>query len=85
MNKRRIALAALAAAFVCGQQAHAQGYPNKPIRFIVPLATGGTTDILARVLGARLTELLGQSVVADNRTGAGGNIGNELAAKSAPS
>ena len=78
--------AAVAATLAClsAAGAHAQAYPNKPIRLIVPLATGGTTDILARLFAGRMSELLGQSIIVDNRTGAGGNIGNELAAKSPP-
>ncbi|HTS21999.1 MAG TPA: tripartite tricarboxylate transporter substrate binding protein [Casimicrobiaceae bacterium] len=64
--------------------ASAQPYPNKPIRLVVPFPPAGTTDILAREVGQRLTEVLGQSVVIDNRPGAGGNIGSDLVAKSAP-
>jgi tripartite-type tricarboxylate transporter receptor subunit TctC len=60
---------------------HAQNYPVKPIRLIVPLAAGSTADILARVVGDKLSKNLGQQVLIDNRPGAGGNIGAELAAK----
>ena len=60
------------------------GYPVKPIRLIVPLAPGGPSDILARAMAQSLTESLKQSVVVDNRTGAGGTIGTDLAAKSPP-
>jgi tripartite-type tricarboxylate transporter receptor subunit TctC len=64
---------------VCGQQ-----YPAKPVRIIVPFAPGGATDIVTRLLAQKLTEAWGQQIVVDNRAGAGGNIGGELAAKSPP-
>ncbi len=59
-------------------------YPSKPIRLIVSFAVGGPTDIVARVMGAKMSELLGQQVVVDNRPGAGGNLGADVVAKSAP-
>ena len=65
--------------------AHAQApYPSKPIRLIVPYAPGGSTDVILRILGARMTENLGQQVVIDNRPGAASTIGLEIVAKSAP-
>lgn len=64
--------------------ARAQAYPAKPIRLIVPFAAGGTTDVLARIVAQNLSSLIGQQVVADNRAGASGNIGTDLAAKAAP-
>jgi tripartite-type tricarboxylate transporter receptor subunit TctC len=80
----KLVLAGLTAAVVAlaPQFAAAQRYPEKSIRFIAPYAPGGSTDLLTRTLAVKLTESLGQSVVADNRPGAGGNIGADIAAKS---
>lgn len=64
--------------------AMAAEYPTRPIRMIVPFAPGGGSDVTARILGAKLSERLRQQVVIDNRTGAGGAIGTEIAAKAAP-
>lgn len=64
--------------------AHAQGWPAKPIRFIVPFPAGGATDVLTRTVAPKLAEALGQQVVVDNRAGAGGMIGVDLAAKAPP-
>jgi tripartite-type tricarboxylate transporter receptor subunit TctC len=64
--------------------AGAADWPTKPVRLIVPLTAGGPTDILARIIGAPLGASLGQQVIVDNRPGAGGNIGADLAAKSPP-
>jgi len=63
---------------------HAQTYPAKPVRIIVPFAPGGATDIVTRLLAQKLTEAWGQQILVDNRAGAGGNIGGELAAKAPP-
>jgi len=86
-NKRRgaicrICFAALGATATL--PAMAQPYPAKPVRFIVPFAPSGGTDLLARAIGVRLTDVLGQPVVVDNRGGAGGAIGADLAAKAVP-
>ena len=62
--------------------AHAQNYPTKTVRLVVPLVAGGPTDLLARLIAQPLGERLGQQVIVDNRPGAGGNIGAELVAKS---
>ena len=61
---------------------HAQKYPDRPIRFVVPFPPGGGNDILARAIHQKLGDLLGQPVVIDNRPGAGGNIGTDNVAKS---
>ena len=87
---RRFALGSIASAVVLGAgllggtSALAQANPTKPVTIIVPFAAGGTTDILARIIGQALTAELGQSVVVDNRAGAGGNIGGQAAAKATP-
>jgi len=75
---------AAAAIALVSYSALAQRYPEKTIRFIAPYAPGGSTDLLTRSLAQKLTEYLGQTVVADNRPGAGGNVGAEIAAKAAP-
>ena len=77
------ALAALSGGWA-SPDASAQDYPTRSVRLIIPFAPGGSNDILGRMIGARLSETLGQQVVIDNRGGAGGSIGVELAAKSPP-
>ena len=62
--------------------AHAQGFPNKPVKLVVPYPPGGPTDIVARVVGQKLSEQTGQQFIVDNRAGAGGNIGAEAVARS---
>jgi tripartite-type tricarboxylate transporter receptor subunit TctC len=74
--------AAFGAALCAG--ALAQSYPVKPIRIVVPYAPGGAVDIVARAVGQDLTKRLGQSVLVENRTGAGGNVGSDAVAKAAP-
>ena len=70
--------------FAVSTLTQAQTWPNKPIRYIVPFAAGGTTDLLGRMIGAKLAEALGQPVVVENRPGAAGSLGVEMLAKSAP-
>jgi tripartite-type tricarboxylate transporter receptor subunit TctC len=77
-----ICAAALTGAFAAGT--HAQTYPAKTVRMIVPFAPGGNTDIIARVFAPKMAEALGQQVIIDNRGGAGSTIGTEIAAKSPP-
>ena len=66
---------------VAGSNALAQAWPARPVRLIVPFAAGGTTDVVARVLGQKLAELWGQAVLVENRSGAGGNLGADAVAK----
>lgn len=63
---------------------HSQPYPTRPIRLVVPYPPGGGTDIIARIVGQKLTENLGQQIIVDNRGGAGGTIGTDIVAKSVP-
>jgi tripartite-type tricarboxylate transporter receptor subunit TctC len=74
----------LAAGLLPLASAHAQKYPERPIRLIVPFSPGGTSDLLARVVGQRLGDGLGTTVVVDNRGGAGGTLGAALGAQAAP-
>jgi tripartite-type tricarboxylate transporter receptor subunit TctC len=77
----------IGASMVClvlASAAHAQTYPAKPIRYVVPQAPGGSSDTLARVVAPRLSEALGQPVAVDNRPGATGMIGSEIVARAAP-
>ena len=78
---RTLRAAAALIGLICTALAQAQAWPVKPVRMILAFPPGGPTDIVARVLGAKLTEQLGQQVLVDNKPGAGGNIGAELAAK----
>src|SRR3954463_16383995 len=59
-------------------------YPSRPVRIIVPFPAGGGVDLVNRILSPRLSEILGQQIVIDNRAGAGGNVGADVAAKSTP-
>ncbi len=73
----------LGALAIAGGAAHAQGYPSKPVRIIVPFAPGGPADLLPRLIGPKLTESWGQPVVIENKPGAAGNIGMDQGAKAA--
>lgn len=83
MNLRRTLLAAMAGS-VLALPAFAQNYPVRPVKMVVPFAAGTTTDAVGRVFAEGLAKTLGQAVVVENKAGAGGNIGSDLAAKSQP-
>ncbi len=74
----------LAAVLACASLAQAQDYPTRPIRLLTPAAPGGTTDLLARLFGAKLSESFGQQVIVDNRASASGVIAGEITAKAPP-
>ena len=74
--------AALIGALATSHHAHSQEWPSKPVRIVVPYSAGGTSDVLARLMGQRLSEAWGQPVVVENRAGANGNVGSDVVAKS---
>jgi tripartite-type tricarboxylate transporter receptor subunit TctC len=82
--KAMVRVFAFSAACILAGLCHAQDWPGKPIRLVVPFAPAGPADIIARLLGQKLSEYLGQQVLVDNRAGAGGNIGAAAVAKSPP-
>ncbi len=84
MHRRFIVGGAFAAALALAAPLHAQTFPTKPITLVVPFAAGGPTDVVARTLGASMTKILGQSVVVENKLGAGGTIAAGYVAKAAP-
>src|SRR5262245_57309133 len=83
MRRRDLLLGALAAPFLF-RGAWGQTFPNRPIRLVVPFPPAGAADLTARLVGERLSTILGQNVVIDNRPGAGGNIAAEVVARAAP-
>jgi tripartite-type tricarboxylate transporter receptor subunit TctC len=83
MRRHPACLVLLAASIFCSG-ALAQGFPSKPVRLVVPFAAGGAVDTVARGVGLKLSEVWGQPIVVENRAGAGGNIGADAVAKSAP-
>jgi tripartite-type tricarboxylate transporter receptor subunit TctC len=84
MTLSRRGLLHVAAAPMVSAAANAQGYPSRPIRFIVPFASGGVSDIIARLIGQGLSERLGQTLVIENRGGAGSNLGTEVVVRAPP-
>ena len=82
----RHALAALgtAVALLLGGVASAQGYPDRPVRVVVPFSAGGGTDLIARLIGQKLNERWNQTVIVENRTGGNGNIGAQMVAQAKP-
>ena len=90
MNLRKLILLYLSPVILAAAAsglAHAQsavGYPNKPIKIVVPFPPGGATDIIARVIGQKISEQMGQSVIVENKAGANGNIASEFVAKAPP-
>ena len=78
----RFAAIAVPAIFCCA--AHAQNYPTRPVRWVIPYSAGGATDVPARLIAARLSESFGQQVVIDNRPGAGSALGSEIVARALP-
>src|SRR4051812_16163398 len=83
MRRRAIRLAALALV-AASVSAAAENWPSRPIRMVVPFSPGAASDVLSRIVGARLSEMYGQQLVADNRPGAGGLIGSQLIRQAAP-
>jgi tripartite-type tricarboxylate transporter receptor subunit TctC len=82
--KRFFFASAIALAALHSGDAFAQSYPNRPVRVLVPFAAGGAVDVLARLVGQKLSEGLGQPVIIENRPGAGGNLASDVLAKSPP-
>jgi tripartite-type tricarboxylate transporter receptor subunit TctC len=80
----KLGVVVLAFALTCGASGAQEQYPNRPVRIVVSFSAGGPTDIVGRIIGAKLGELLGQQFFVENKVGAGGNIGADMVAKAAP-
>jgi len=83
-KSRRLWAVAAAIVLSAGTAAAADDFPSRPVNLIIPFAAGGPTDIVGRIMAAKMSELLGQTFVVEDRSGAGGNIGGDFVAKSAP-
>src|SRR5499426_3049275 len=81
---RGLLIAFVAAVALSAERAHAQTYPTKPIHLVVPYPAGGGTDFFARLVGAKMAEIIGQPIVIENKPGAATNVGAEFVAKAAP-
>ncbi len=84
MHRRFVSAAMLASLFLLAGPVTAQSYPAKPIKIVVPFPAGGTSDVLARLIGQKMTESWGQPVVVENKPGSSGNLGADAVAKSTP-
>ncbi len=84
MHRRFVSAAMLASLFLLAGPVTAQSYPVKPIKIVVPFPAGGTSDVLARLIGQKMTESWGQPVVVENKPGSSGNLGADAVAKSTP-
>ncbi|MDP1536196.1 MAG: tripartite tricarboxylate transporter substrate binding protein [Burkholderiales bacterium] len=84
MNLTRLGIATMTAILALTIPVHAQNYPTKTVRMIIPFAAGGNTDIIGRIFAPKMAEILGQQVIIDNRGGAGGTIGTEALTRAAP-
>src|SRR5437763_961588 len=82
--QRLISLPVIAIIFAIAPALHAQQYPSKPIRIIIPFPAGDSLDTMSRLIAPKLAERLGQNIVVDNRSGAAGQLGLDLAARAAP-
>jgi tripartite-type tricarboxylate transporter receptor subunit TctC len=84
MNKHYLSVLAVVCSALLLPQAQAQNFQQKPMKIVVPFAAGGSTDMVARLLAERMTHLLGQPVMVENRAGGGGTLGADAVAKAAP-
>jgi tripartite-type tricarboxylate transporter receptor subunit TctC len=84
MNLNHLGIAAMTGILALAAPVHAQNYPAKTVRMVIPFAAGGNTDIIGRIFVPKMSEILGQQVIIDNRGGAGGTIGTEVVTRAAP-